>query len=799
MTTARALVVLVVEDNDNNRYLTNFLLVREGFRVVHARSGGEALEVALRERPDLVLMDIQLPEMDGYQVTARLRAHPQLARIPVVGVSSYATAADRERARAAGFAGYIEKPIDPDTFAAEVARLLAQARPRLRLLSVDDDPHNRYLLEQQLGSAGWEVVSVADGREALARLEQEPFDAILSDILMPRMDGFQLCRELQRRDGLRQIPFVFYTATYTDPQDAELGLAMGAVRFVPKPAEPELLDSIIRAAMETAREAPPESRAQGPAEEEEVLLEAYNRRLVEKLDRKVAQLEAVSRDLREVFDHVSDALLVFSRGPAGFVLESLNPAAERATGLSRERVSGQAPVEALGEELGSTIERGLSACRPGQPPVRLELELAPRRQAEGAGPDGPRTFELLLSPVGDARGPVTRVTAFARDVTERAALEARLLHARKMESVGRIAGGVAHDFNNLLTAILGFSDLALAALPPGPVRGHVEEVWKAGMRASELTRQLLVFSRHEPPRREVVDLNGVVSDMRRLLGRVLGTDVRLVVQLEPTPAHVELDPGQLEQAILNLCLNARDAMPQGGTLTLETARVQPDPLPGGPQQLMLAVTDTGCGMPPEVLSRVFEPFFTTKPPGRGTGLGLSTVFGIVQAAGGKVEVNSVPGQGSSFRLFLPAASPGAARELATSLALPAGGPETILLAEDDPLVRDLAEDVLRQGGYQVLSAGRGDEALALSDQHGGTIDLLVSDLIMPDMSGRDLAERLVARRPGLRVILASGYADGDVLQRAASELRGALLPKPFTPAALLRAVRDALDAAEERR
>lgn len=308
-----------------------------------------------------------------------------------------------------------------------------------------------------------------------------------------------------------------------------------------------------------------------------------------------------------------------------------------------------------------------------------------------------------------------------------------------------------------------------------------------------------MFSRHEPPRREVVDLNGVVSDMRRLLGRVLGTDVRLVVQLEPTPAHVELDPGQLEQAILNLCLNARDAMPQGGTLTLETARVQPDPLPGGPQQLMLAVTDTGCGMPPEVLSRVFEPFFTTKPPGRGTGLGLSTVFGIVQAAGGKVEVNSVPGQGSSFRLFLPAASPGAARELATSLALPAGGPETILLAEDDPLVRDLAEDVLRQGGYQVLSAGRGDEALALSDQHGGTIDLLVSDLIMPDMSGRDLAERLVARRPGLRVVLASGYADGDVLQRAASELRGALLPKPFTPAALLRAVRDALDAAEERR
>jgi PAS domain S-box-containing protein len=666
----------------------------------------------------------------------------------------------------------------------------------LRILSVDDKPENRYLLEVQLSALGWEVVSVSNGVEALEQLERGSFDAIVSDILMPDMDGFQLCREIMGRPQLRRIPFVFYTATYTDPKDEQLGFSMGASRFVAKPAEPDDLANIVREAVEEARSssgAPP-SALTGTAPGDDVLLKTYNERLVQKLDRKVAQLELATRDLREVFENTFDAIFVIELRDGGFVLESINRQAERVTGFTCARASGLPPEEVFGPALGARLGEELRRCRDAGAPVRHEMVLGPRPHE--------RSYDLLLSPLKDARGQVVRITVFGRDVTEGKRAQAGLLQAQKMESVGRLAGGIAHDFNNILTAILGYADLTLSRLAADdPVRPHVEQIQSAGRRASSLTRQLLVFSRHRPVEHRVLDLNAFLSDMRGMLGRLLGEDIRLAVQLGQPLGPVKADPGQLEQVILNLCVNARDAMPRGGGLVLGTRLVEPSSSDGhglAGRHVELAVTDTGCGMSADVLSHIFEPFFTTKEVGKGTGLGLSTVFGIVQGLGGRVTVSSEVGRGSTFRVQLPVAE-GPVEAPAPEPPPPARATGTVLVVEDDEQVLRLTVTVLQAGGYAVLSASRAQQALLAHEHHAGKIDLLLTDVVIPDMSGRDLATRLAALRPGLRVLFASGYTSGVLLHDEATGSGAAFLQKPFTPAALLRKVREVIDAPDAQR
>jgi signal transduction histidine kinase/CheY-like chemotaxis protein len=391
-----------------------------------------------------------------------------------------------------------------------------------------------------------------------------------------------------------------------------------------------------------------------------------------------------------------------------------------------------------------------------------------------------------------------------RAYDELAETQGQLEQAQKMDAIGRLAGGVAHDFNNLLTVILGRTDILLHPLKPeDPMRRGIELIQRTAGRAADLTRQLLAFSRKQVLEPVVLDLSAVTTDMKDLLGRLIGEDIALLTTPTPGLGRVKADRGQVEQVIMNLAVNARDAMPQGGRLILETANVDLDDeyvrrhvgsRPG--PHVMLAVADTGTGIPREIQAQIFEPFFTTKEQGKGTGLGLATVYGIVKQSGGYIEVDSEPGQGTTFRIYLPRLDVAAVTvDRNARPAAVAGGTETILLVEDEEGVRELARDILRASGYTVLEARNGAEALLLCERHQGPLDMLLTDVVMPRMSGRELAERLAPLRPDLSVLYMSGYTDDAVIRHGVLGAGTAFLQKPFTPAALVQRVRETLDLA----
>jgi two-component system cell cycle sensor histidine kinase/response regulator CckA len=382
--------------------------------------------------------------------------------------------------------------------------------------------------------------------------------------------------------------------------------------------------------------------------------------------------------------------------------------------------------------------------------------------------------------------------------------EADLRQSQRMDAVGQLAGGVAHDFNNMMTAVIGFSDIVLSRLEDEhPLRRHIEEIKRAGERASGMTHQLLAFSRRQVLQPRVLALNAVVADVETLLQRLIGADIELVSVLDPGLEPIEADPGQLEQVIMNLAINARDAMPMGGQLTIETANVELDEdhasryldVEAGPYA-MLAVSDTGVGMEAQTIAQIFDPFFTTKPEGKGTGLGLATVFGIVKQSGGDIGVYSEPNRGTTFKIYLPRVQSPVDR-----IPVPArdherpGGSETILLVEDEELVRNLEREVLADAGYVVLEALSVGHALEIAAEHAGVIDLLVTDIVMPELSGPALAERLAERRPGIKVLYTSGYPANAMAHQGVLDASVAFLPKPLTPASLARKVRDVLDTA----
>lgn len=381
-------------------------------------------------------------------------------------------------------------------------------------------------------------------------------------------------------------------------------------------------------------------------------------------------------------------------------------------------------------------------------------------------------------------------------------MEEHLRQIQKMEAIGRLAGGVAHDFNNLLTAIGGFCDLQKARLKEiGELPTYLEEVTKAVEKAAALTRQLLAFSRKQVIQPKVLVLNNIVLEMEKMLHRLIGEDIEFVVRLAPDLWRTKVDPGQMEQVILNLAINARDAMPRGGRLLIETANAELNPLDtqyppeaeAGPY-VMLSVADTGMGMDEKTLSRIFEPFFTTKEPGRGTGLGLATVYGIVKQGGGTLTVRSEPGKGTTFRVFLPRSKEsGMSFSEITRRSQPRGGSETILVVEDDASIRKLVQEIVRIGGYAVLAARNGAEALTVASQHQGPIHLLLTDVVMPEVGGQQLAEKLALLRPEVRVLYMSGYSSKDAADEVRLELNAPLVRKPFSAESLKRAIRQVLD------
>jgi PAS domain S-box-containing protein len=391
--------------------------------------------------------------------------------------------------------------------------------------------------------------------------------------------------------------------------------------------------------------------------------------------------------------------------------------------------------------------------------------------------------------------------AVLTDITARRLLEAQLRQAQKMESVGMLAGGVAHDFNNLLTIISGYSQLILNSLKQGdPNHYSAEQILKAGERAATLTQQLLTFSRPQVLQPKVLDLNKLVSGLSTMLRRLIGEDVDLQLVLRPDLGMVSADPGQIEQVLMNLVVNARDAMPKGGTLTIETANVELSEgyssrhlavRPGPYAQI--AVSDNGGGMDEATQARLFEPFFTTKSAGRGTGLGLSTVFSIVKQSGGNLDVYSVPNRGTSVKVYLPRLDLPAAVETESARRHVASGSETVLLVEDDEMVRQLVRETLVRAGYKVMDTSDPLEARRLSESYRGQIHLLITDVVMPKVSGRELAEELHKRRDAMKVLYMSGYTDNAVVNTGILHKEVAFLQKPFTPAALTEKVREVLE------
>lgn len=509
--------------------------------------------------------------------------------------------------------------------------------------------------------------------------------------------------------------------------------------------------------------------------------------------RKRIEEELANSELyyRSLIENAADITAVLA--PEGH-LRYISPSVERVLGYEAGEVSGRNVLDFIHpEDLDLVAGRLQRSLETGTKFEHFEFRIL---HQDGSW----RTLSVIGKPLPPKTG-LRGVIINARDLTERQQLEAQYRQAQKMEAIGRLAGGVAHDFNNLLTVIQGYGELLRSSMPKDdPNEAGIEEILKASERATALTRQLLAFSRRQVLEPAVIRLDVVVASMENMLRRLIGEDVKLVVTAHAGLGKVRADPGQIEQVLMNLAVNARDAMPDGGWLRIEVAGADLDEAsskePGHPEPgpyVMLAVTDTGVGMNAETLSHLFEPFFTTKGPGKGTGLGLATVYGIVKQSGGTIWASSAPGAGTTFRIYLPRVEDDAAEAEPARVTDAPGGDETILVVEDEAAVRKLAVSVLASRGYTILEAGSPADGLELAARHPGRIDLLLTDVIMPGMSGREIAERLVTRLPRLKVLFMSGYVDDAIASHGVLKPGVHLLRKPFTPNALVRDVRKVLD------
>lgn len=509
-------------------------------------------------------------------------------------------------------------------------------------------------------------------------------------------------------------------------------------------------------------------------------------------ERQRQSTEELLRKLRHTVEQSPDLVMITARSG---VLEYVNPAFESVTGYAREEVIGETlgilkseqQAGELYEEMWDTVVSG-----------NVFHGIVVNRKKNGES----FVLEKTITPLRDTEGEITHFISTGRDITTQRRLELQLQQAQKMDGIGRLAGGVAHDFNNLLMVISAYAELTLDALPEDDrVRANVGEILTASRRAADLTRQLLAFGRKQMQSLQLLDLNAVIQEIGRMLPRLIGEDVQLAFVPGSELDKIKADPVQIEQIVLNLAANARDAMPRGGKLTIETAVVHLDEhyvqahsmVPPG-DYVLLTVSDSGEGIPAEHLAHIFEPFYTTKEEGRGTGLGLATVYGIVKQNGGFIWVYSEPGLGTTFKIYFPRADAQKAKETAVRPAQDSPqGHETLLLVEDEFAVRQSTRDFLTHHGYTVLEAQNGEEALRVSREYCGPIHLLISDVVMPKMSGPVLAEQLSAERPQMKTLFVSGYAESTVLQHGKIDVTARFLQKPFGLRALAQKVREVLD------
>ena len=623
-----------------------------------------------------------------------------------------------------------------------------------RILVVDDTEANRYTVARHLRKAGYRVTEAPDGRRALESIAQDIPDVMVLDIRMPDIDGREVVRRVRAESRFAHLPIVHVSASFTDPESQAAGLDGGADGYLTHPVEPLVLLATIRALLRT-RTAEREARAAETA-------------------------------WRATFEAIGDGVCVVDQQGR---IERCNAAFEAIVGATEPR--GRALTDLL-PAVTTVSDPPFVALADGRPLLGTEIAIQNRR------------VQVSVRPMPEWEGGGARAVCVVTDVTRQRAAENRLQQAQRLEAVGQLAGGIAHEINNMMTVILGLAEFMNRSGQLSTAQQHdMAEIGKAAGRGADMARQLLAFTRRQILHPKLLDLNATLARMGRLIHQLMGADREVTLHLSPDAGLVYADEGQLEQVLLNLALNARDAMEAGGHFTLATARERIDGefaaahpgieiRPG--DYVRITVADTGSGMDPETAERVFEPFFTTKGVGEGSGLGLATVYGIVKQSNGYIWVDSTPGGGTTFRIYLPqAVGPIGLPESPDRSEVLERGTETILVVDDEPMVRALARRVLEMYGYSVREAEGGESALReMTADTGNRIALAVVDVVMPGMNGQELGKRLRKVRPRLPVIYMSGYTGDELNRRSLLHPSLPFLQKPFHPDELVEQVQERL-------
>ncbi|HEX3274356.1 MAG TPA: response regulator [Gemmatimonadales bacterium] len=749
--------ILVVDDNDAERYYVARVLSRAGFEVTEAANGQDALRLALEARPALVTLDIRLPDINGLEVCRRLKANPATRDVPVLHISaSFTTAGNKAEGLEGGADGYLTHPVDANELVATV-RALLRARQ----------------VEVQLRAAAREWTTTFD---------------LIGDAVCLTTDGHRIARCNRAFAGLVGQSFDrIIGRPLVDVVPALASPAPGRGGDEP-PAEIRIGERHYRVSVDPGPGAP------AGATRAWVLGDITERQQHEEaLRRSEDDAQARAREIEAVYRSAPVGLCVLDRD---LRYVRLNARMAEMIGHPVEQLVGRTVRETT-PALADTLEpRFRHLLATGEAVYGLEV-----RGTTDAEPGMERIWVATWLPLRDASGQVAAINVAAEEVTENRRLQEKLMEAHRLEAVGRLAGGVAHETNNQMTVVLGCAGFVLRHPGlPEPVRTDVEQIRQAAERTARITAQLLAYGRRQHLVPEVIDLDQVTERLRPFLLRALGDRHRLNLVTGSRGHRVKADVSQVEQMLLNLTLNARDAMPQGGTLTIETALAtiptrgsqtpQDDEIRPG-EYVRLSVRDTGQGMTPSTLRRAFEPFFTTKPPGMGTGLGLSMVYGLVKQSGGSIRAESEPGRGTVIEIFLPLAAAPAETVTADPRRGAGQASSHVLVVEDDSLVRGVVTRELSSQGYRVVEAADGGAALEELAHSAEPFDLLITDLAMPGMDGRELAERAATLRPALPVLFMSGHPD-EATRRVLSESDRPYLQKPFTPEELLARVEEIL-------
>lgn len=651
------------------------------------------------------------------------------------------------------------------------------------MLLVDDSPEQRHEITALLADSRLEIVEAESGQAALELVQAGEFAIILIDVRMLSVSGFELAEKIRRLEPARDIPIMFLTSTQVPEAHVRKGCSLGAVDFLVVPVIPEVFRAKVEFFAEFFRK------------------KVIQARKVEVMEEKTLERLKRSEDrYRRLFETAQDGILILD-AKSGRIMD-VNPFLAGLLGYPQQELLGKELWE-IG--LFRDIEANREAFVTLQEKGYLRYDNLPLLTKDG------KKKEVEFVSNAYRAGHEDVVQCNIRDVTERKKSEEVLRHsesnlrqAQKTDALGKLSGGIAHDFNNLLTAMNGYSELCLSMVArEGPLYEYLNEILKAGERASALTHQLLAFSRKQVLAPKILNLSGLVTEVLNLLRRLIEENIRLTPLLDPQLWLIKADKVQMHQILLNLTVNARDAVSQGGEITIQTRNVDiPDGVPaqGGHlkagQYVLLSVGDTGMGMDGAILARIFEPFFTTKDIGKGSGMGLATVEGIVKQSGGGIVVESGPGRGTVFKVYFPRVD--GVEEKSESRAVLRSdffrGTETILVAEDDAMVRTFTRRALELYGYTVLEAEDGDGALDLSASHKGTIHLLITDILMPGMNGRELADQFKWERPDTTVLFMSGYTDEVVVNMGLLKEFDLFLQKPFSPVYLNEVVSAALRA-----